>query len=784
MFPNTPCPTCSSCPDQVTPVPIPDLHNICQNDYNASCIIYTGADIECLGILNGMTFQEILSIFVVASTTCDCCQVPDVDCVVSDIVWGECVYTGTEPNIIGSRTGTRTVITPASGNGTACPSLVVTECCPVDAEWHYEWSSCDPILLKETGTLVIDVSDSCGGAPAPTATVIYRDCCVPVNCVLSEWSAWSVCDEGGQQTRTRTIITPASCGGTVCGPLTETQNCGDPPYCNAPVNVQVSIVGNNLVISWDEPLDSIIDSYTISFISPALPDITIDADTLTTSVTIPWVCNTIYEGTINTNCPSPTSSSLVSWESELTPSCGCPCENLNFIAGNYKIGSSTNTSITKIDYTTGQFNNTLPVLSGSVASYSLNGTFSLLQASEFTPTGWLIGGIFSTITDSVGTYTVQNGVGFAKLKCSTNSSTFYSEVDRSVTIKGFEVNTPTAFDQALVRVIKYDAATNRIYVGGRFDKYKGVTCPHNFVALDATTYNIDLSFILTTANIISTNTLYSGVYDIQIDNDGKVLVAGLFDSVLSSTFPVNTTVNAKNLVRFETTGVVDTTFNTVNKFSTKNRQNGNYASIVKSILVDSNNDVYAVGSFWQYENVNRNNIVKIKNTGSIAANTDFNPGFGFENAWLFRQAESILWNEAPFYNLIVQKIIFHNNKLLVTGNFAAYNKTLVNTLVRLELNGTIDSTFTKDTVPYVNAVPQSSSVPRRAGYDIKVLSNNKILLAGYLKDYLGTGSGVTQGYYVLNSNGTIDTSVTQLSGLNSVEDYVYKISFNNDCPSS
>jgi hypothetical protein len=780
MFPNTPCPTCSPCSGQVNPVAIPDLHNICQNDYNASCIIYTGPDFDCLGILNGMTFQEILSIFAAASTTCKCCQIPDVNCVVSDITWGPCVYSGTEPNIIGTRTGTRTIITPPSGNGTICPPLTVTECCPVNAEWHYEWSSCDPELLKETGTLVVDVNASCGGKPPPTATFIYRDCCVPVNCQLSEWSEWSECDEGGQQTRTRTIITPASCGGTACGPLTETQNCGEPPYCNVPTSVAASIVGPNLVISWDEPTSSTISGFTVSFYSPSLPPITVAPGI--TSVSIPWVCNTVYDGAVNTNCPSaPESSRLVFWESTLTPLCGCPCENLNFVSGNYKIGSSTNTSITKIDYTTGQFNNTLPVLSGAVSSYNVNGNSSQILTSAFTPNGWLIGGIFSTITDSVGTYTVQNGVGFAKLKCSTNSSTFYSEVDRSVTIKGFEVNAPTAFDQALVRVIKYDAATNRIYVGGRFDKYKGVTCPHNFIALDATTYNIDLSFILTTANIISTNTLYSGVYDIQIDNDGKVLVAGLFDSVLSSTFPVNTTVNAKNLVRFETTGVVDTTFNTANKFSTKNRQNGNYASIVKSILVDSNNDVYAVGSFWQYENVNRNNIVKIKNNGSIATNTDFNPGFGFENAWLFRQAESILWNESPFYNVIVQKIIFHNNKLLVTGNFAAYNKTPVNTLVRLELNGTIDSTFTKDTAPYVNAVPQSSSVPRRAGYDIKVLSNNKILLAGYLKDYLGTGSGVTQGYYVLNSNGTIDTSVTQLSNLNNVEDYVYRISFADAC---
>lgn len=48
----------------------------------------------------------------------------------------------------------------------------------------------------------------------------------PVNCVVSEWSAWSDCVDGSQ-TRTRTIMTPSSNGGTSCPVLTETQQCED-----------------------------------------------------------------------------------------------------------------------------------------------------------------------------------------------------------------------------------------------------------------------------------------------------------------------------------------------------------------------------------------------------------------------------------------------------------------------------------------------------------------------------------------------------------------------------
>ena len=46
----------------------------------------------------------------------------------------------------------------------------------------------------------------------------------PVNCVVSAWSAWSDC-VNGSQSRTRTVITPASNGGTACPILNETQSC-------------------------------------------------------------------------------------------------------------------------------------------------------------------------------------------------------------------------------------------------------------------------------------------------------------------------------------------------------------------------------------------------------------------------------------------------------------------------------------------------------------------------------------------------------------------------------
>lgn len=59
--------------------------------------------------------------------------------------------------------------------------------------------------------------------------------CTPIDCTVSEWTAWSkcsgqVCGENGVQTRTRSIITPAYNGGK-CPVLIETRDCIGPCDC-------------------------------------------------------------------------------------------------------------------------------------------------------------------------------------------------------------------------------------------------------------------------------------------------------------------------------------------------------------------------------------------------------------------------------------------------------------------------------------------------------------------------------------------------------------------------
>ena len=62
-----------------------------------------------------------------------------------------------------------------------------------------------------------------------------RFICKRTDCKLSQWSAWAACSrtcKGGTTTRTRTIVSDASCGGS-CSPhpMNETRSCNIQQCC-------------------------------------------------------------------------------------------------------------------------------------------------------------------------------------------------------------------------------------------------------------------------------------------------------------------------------------------------------------------------------------------------------------------------------------------------------------------------------------------------------------------------------------------------------------------------
>lgn len=68
MYPNNG--NCPPCPEPIIPIPIPDLsHTLCNTTYPTDCVIYTGPNIECIGIVTGMAFNVVSQLLYQALLT-------------------------------------------------------------------------------------------------------------------------------------------------------------------------------------------------------------------------------------------------------------------------------------------------------------------------------------------------------------------------------------------------------------------------------------------------------------------------------------------------------------------------------------------------------------------------------------------------------------------------------------------------------------------------------------------------------------------------------------------
>lgn len=190
---------------------------------------------------------------------CDTGRKCETDCKVSD--WSAATQCSASCGG-GKRTMERTVLTASANGGKVCPTLKKveacnTDACPVDCQYS-KWSEYGACSVSCNGygsmtrTRSVTVSASNGGA-ACGAVEQTKKCNMgpcPVDCSVTEWSAWGQCSKScsaragvaaGEKTRYRSISRRASFGGNVCPELQETIKCGS---VGCPVDCQVEAFGN------------------------------------------------------------------------------------------------------------------------------------------------------------------------------------------------------------------------------------------------------------------------------------------------------------------------------------------------------------------------------------------------------------------------------------------------------------------------------------------------------------------------------------------------------------
>jgi uncharacterized delta-60 repeat protein len=195
----------------------------------------------------------------------------------------------------------------------------------------------------------------------------------------------------------------------------------------------------------------------------------------------------------------------------------------------------------------------------------------------------------------------------------------------------------------------------KILVGGQFTSYSG-SARAGVIRL-TNTGSIDTTF----ANISPVN---NTVYQVALQSDGKILMGGIFSTVSG--------VTCGGIARLSSTGIIDDTFQ-LSGFTT-GAGNG-----VFGLSVDPSGKIICGGAFNTYSGASvGGDIARLNTDGTYDAT--FNVGSGVTGTSRF-----------------VVDVIPTNGKYLITGVFDNFNGSSVGSIMRLNDDGSLDTTFNTGT---------------------------------------------------------------------------------------
>lgn len=303
--------------------------------------------------------------------------------------------------------------------------------------------------------------------------------------------------------------------------------------------------------------------------------------------------------------------------------------------------------------------------------------------------------------------------------CVLNSLLSIAQNDGDV-VQTFGPSPGLGFNESIYSVVLQ--SDGKILVGGHFSSYQGVT-QNRIIRLNPdgtkdTTFNIGTGFNWWPAAI-------------KIQSDGKIVVCGNYNTYQG--------VIQNGIIRLNQDGSKDNTFVSGNGFGTASEPY-NYGL---ALGLQNDGKIIIGGQFGSYNGLSARSLIRVNPNGS--KDTSFVGGSGF------------------FLNITVRTIAVQpDGKILVGGTFNSYNSAAQNYILRFNSDGTKDSTFNIGTgfSNYVNS--------------IVIQNDGKILVGGEFSTYNGTTANKL---IRLNNDGTIDTSFDVGVGFSN---FVKTISIQND----
>ena len=315
----------------------------------------------------------------------------------------------------------------------------------------------------------------------------------------------------------------------------------------------------------------------------------------------------------------------------------------------------------------------VPIRPDAVADGAENFTVTLSGATG----GALI------LSQSVATITIreagQRFTGFTSNLFNTTVETIARLADGKILIGGTlnsgitgniaRLNTNGSVDSSFLKGIGFNGVVyhllvqmdGKILCGGNFTSYDGAVC--NRIArlnADGTLDSAFTSAIGAGANV--------AVYSIAIESTGKILIGGDFTTLNGTA--------ALGVARLLATGVRDSANTLAVPF------NSGFGVNVRDMLAQADGKIMVVGQFYG-PNVGsnfRSGVARLNADGT--RDTTFDPVAGLHAAGAITNLQS---SEA-----IVRQ---PNGKYILSGNFSAYNTNAVSNIVRVNSDGSYDSSF-------------------------------------------------------------------------------------------
>jgi uncharacterized delta-60 repeat protein len=269
---------------------------------------------------------------------------------------------------------------------------------------------------------------------------------------------------------------------------------------------------------------------------------------------------------------------------------------------------------------------------------------------------------------------------------------------------------------------------NKILLGGAFTTFNGATV-NRIVRLNPDGTR-DVGF----TNNNGTG-FRSSVLSLVVQPDGKILAGGSFNG-----FYDEYETSGYRIARMESNGSEDSAF----RSAIKDQDSIGANDTVRSIALRPNGEIIIGGNFTSFRQSEAQRIMALSSSGSPAP--------------------------TPGASGNVRAIdVQEDGKILVGGDFSYFNNTLVNRFIRLTPDGTIDPTFNR----VLSTYGPGFSGGNRSVRDIKVQSDNKILVGGNF--FLSP----EENFVRLNQDGTKDTAFT--SNINiGPNNRVYTIALQSD----